>query len=211
MSIRVIVVDGQTLTRYALRRLVELHPDIEIVGESASVLDTAELVARLRPDVVTVDVALPDGNGMTLARELRDRYRSLGIVLLTSNGEDDLLFRALETGMSAFVSKTAPLVEIIAAIRHASVAAASFTAVGLAEALTRRRRVGDGLSLSPRELEVLRLLHEDMSVPAIAQTLYVSHSTAKTYVARLYEKLGASNRAQAIMTAMKLNLLAGKP
>jgi len=211
MSIRLMVVDGQTLTRYGLRCLVEHHPDIEIVGECSSVLATHELVTKLQPDVVTVDAAMPDGSGMTLARELRDRFASLGIVLLTSQGEDDVLFRALETGMSAFVPKTAPMVEVLAAIRHASVAASSFTATGLAEALARRRRATDGLSLSPRESEVLRLLHEDLSIPSIARTLYVSQSTAKTYVARLYEKLGASSRAQALMAALQLGLIQHRP
>jgi DNA-binding NarL/FixJ family response regulator len=211
MSIRLMVVDGQTLTRYALRRLVENHADIEIVGECASVLEAPALVSRLAPDVVTLDVAMPDGSGMTLARELRDRFGSLGIVLLTSHSEDDVLFRALDSGLSAFVPKTAPLVEILAAIRHASVAASSFTAAGLSEALARRRRVGDGLALSPRELEVLRLLHENMSIPAIARTLYVSQSTAKTYVARLYDKLDASSRAQALMTALHRGLIEHLP
>jgi DNA-binding NarL/FixJ family response regulator len=210
MSIRLVVVDGQTLIRYALRRLVEDHPDIEVVGECGSVAEAQALVDTARPDVVTVDAAMPDGSGMALARDLRDRFGSLGIVLLTSQGEDDVLFRALETGMSAFVPKTAPMNEVLAAIRHASVAASSFTATGLAAALARRRS-GDGLSLSPRELEVLRLLQEDLSIPAVARTLYVSQSTAKTYVARLYEKLGASSRAQALMTALQLGLIQHRP
>ena len=211
MSIRLMVVDGQTLTRYALRCLVETHADIEIVGECTSVRETPALVTRLAPDVVTLDATMPDGSGMTLARDLRDRFGSLGIVLLTSQCEDDVLFRALDSGLSAFVPKTAPLVEILAAIRHASVAASSFTAAGLSEALARRRRVGDGLALSPRELEVLRLLHENLSIPAIARALYVSQSTAKTYVARLYDKLDASSRAQALMTALHRGLIEHLP
>ncbi len=211
MSIRLVVVDGQTLIRYALRCLIEHHQDIEIVGECATVAEAPALVTKMRPDVLTVDVAMPDGNGMTLARELRDRFGSLGVVLLTSQGEDDVLFRALETGLSAFVPKTAPLVEIIAAIRHAAVAASSFTATGLAEALSRRRNATAAMSLSPRELEVLRLLHEGLSVPAIARTMYISQSTAKTYVARLYEKLGASSRVQALMTALHHGLIENRP
>jgi DNA-binding NarL/FixJ family response regulator len=210
MSIRLVVVDGQTLTRYGLRRLIEDHPDIEVVGECASVAEAPDLVTRARPQVVTVDAAMPDGSGMTLAHELRDRFGSLGIVLLTSQGEDDVLFRALETGVSAFVPKTAPLTEVLAAIRHASVAACSFTAAGLAGALA-RRRAGDGFSLSQRELQVLRLLHEDLSIPAIARNLYVSQSTAKTYVARLYEKLGACSRSQALMAALQLGLIQHRP
>jgi DNA-binding NarL/FixJ family response regulator len=207
--IRLVVVDGHTLTRYGLAGLVAAEPDIRIVGETALAADAARLIAAGQADVVTVDVTLPDGDGLRLARELRDRYPDLGIVLLTSNGEDDVLFRALETGVSAFVAKTAPASEVLAAIRHASVAARSFTASGLALAMSRRAVGGrrPGVALSPREQQVLSLLGEGMSVPAIARTMYLSQSTAKTYVARLYEKLGASNRAQALMTALRQGLI----
>jgi len=207
MSIRLVVIDGHTLIRYGMRCLVERHEDIEVLGESPTAAGAAQLVTELQPDVVTVDVALPDANGLALARELRDGFASLGIVVLTSYGEDDVLFRALETGVSAFVSKTAPIEEILSAIRHAAVAASSFTAAGLAGALARRRDASERLALSPREREVLRLLQDGLSIPAIARTMYVSQSTAKTYVARLYEKLGASSRAQALMTALQLGLI----
>lgn len=125
MPIRLAIVDGQTLIRYGLRELVAHHSDIEIVAECQSAGETLPMLAATHPDVVTVDVALPDGDGLRLARELRDIYASLGIVMLTSKHEDDILFRALETGVSAFVPKTAPLDEVLAAIRHAAVAAGS--------------------------------------------------------------------------------------
>jgi DNA-binding NarL/FixJ family response regulator len=157
--------------------------------------------------VVTVDVTLPDGDGLQLARELRGLYPDLGIVMLTSQHEDELLFRALESGLSAFVPKTAPLAEVLSAIRHAAVAASSFTASGLALAVARRRAMQDRLALSPREAQVLRLLHDGLSVPAIASQMFISVSTTKTYVARLYEKLGATNRAQALMAAMHHGLI----
>src|SRR5215467_9396067 len=139
MPIRLAIVDGHTLTRYGMRELIAQQPDIEIVAESGSATEAPIVVGRARPDVVTVDVALPDGNGLRLARDLRDRDADLGIVLLTSQEEDDVLFRALETGVSAFVAKSAPVEEVLAAIRHAAVAASSFTAAGLALALARRR------------------------------------------------------------------------
>jgi DNA-binding NarL/FixJ family response regulator len=201
------IVDGQTLVRYGLRELVAQHSDIEIVAECQSVTEAQAMVAAARPDVVTVDAVLPDGDGLRLAREFRDRYADLGIVVLTSQHEDDVLFRALENGASAFVAKTAPLAEVISAIRHAAVAASCFTAAGLAMAVARRRAMQDRLALSPRESEVLRLLHDGLSVPAIAVEMFISVSTAKTYVARLYEKLGAANRAQALMTAMHHGLI----
>ena len=107
MPIRLAVIDGHTLTRYGLRELVAQHPDIELVAECGSAADARRVLEAARPDVVTVEVGLPDGDGLRLARELRDRYANLGIVILASQGQDDVLFRALETGVSAFVGKTA--------------------------------------------------------------------------------------------------------
>ena len=207
MPIRLAVVDGHTLTRYGLRELVAQHPDIQLVAECGSAADAQRVLEAARPDVVTVELDLPDGDGLRLARELRDRCADLGIVILASQGQDDVLFRALETGVSAFVGKTAPVEEMLAAIRHAAVAASSFTASGLAVALARRQTARERLALSPRETEVLSLLGEGLSIPAIAMQMFISQSTAKTYVARLYEKLGAANRAQALMTATHYGLI----
>jgi DNA-binding NarL/FixJ family response regulator len=204
--IRLAIVDCQTLTRHGLRDLAAQNPDLEIVGECENAAEAPAMLAMAKPDVVTVDVSLPDADGLQLAREFRDLYANLGIVILTMENEDDILFRALEQGMSAFVPKTAPVDEILGAIRHAAVAAASFTASGLAMAVARRRTVPK-LLLSPREMEVLKLLHEGRSIPLIAQELYISVSTAKTYVSRLYEKLGAANRAQALMAALHHGLI----
>jgi DNA-binding NarL/FixJ family response regulator len=206
MPIRIVVVDGHTLTRYGFRELVAQQTDMEVLAECECAADAPETVAVFQPDVVTVDVSLPDGDGLQLARELRDRYPELGIVILTSKDQDDVLFRALETGVSAFVPKTAPMPELLGAIRHASVAALSFTAAGLARALSRRQAVRTQMALSTRESEVLELLHSGMSIPAIALRMYISPSTAKTYVSRLYEKLGAANRAQALMIAYRHGL-----
>jgi DNA-binding NarL/FixJ family response regulator len=207
VTIKIVVVGGHTLTRYGLAGLVAQQPDIEIVAETDSMTEAPRVIAIFRPDVVTVDIALPDAAGFLLARELRDRYPSLGIVVLTANGGDEVLFRSLENGVSAFVAKTASITEVLAAIRHAAVSATSFTAVGLALALARRTGGRDRSSLSPREREVLHLLGDGMSVPEIARSMFLSHSTAKTYVARLYVKLGASNRAQALMTGVRCGLM----
>lgn len=207
MHIRLAVVDGHTLIRYGLRELAEQHPEIEIVAECCSMADAWKAIHAVQPDVVTADITLPDGDGLHLARQLRDLRSDLGIVLLASWAEDDVMFRAMEAGVSAFVAKTAPLEELLAAIRHAAVAASSFTASGLAAALSRRRAAQDRSALSSREREVLHLLREGMSIPAIAVAMFISPSTAKTYVARLYKKLGAANRAQALMAAVQYGLI----
>ena len=207
MPIRTVVVDAHTLTRYGLSVLSAQHPDIEIVAETGSAADAPAVIARAAPNVVTIDIGLPDGDGLQLCRELRDRYATLGIVVLTASGQDDVLFRALDTGASAFVLKTAPVEEVLGAIRHAAVAATSFTATGLLDALSRRRAADSRFPLSPRERQVLSYLMDGLSTPAIARALFVSQSTAKTYVARLYDKLGANNRAQALMTALRHGLI----
>jgi DNA-binding NarL/FixJ family response regulator len=207
MAVRIAICEGHTLTRYGLGELVAREPDLEVAAECASAAAARSVVATEQPDVVTLGVLLPDGDGLTLAREFRGQYPDLGIVVLTALAEDEVLFRALEAGASAFVGKAAPVEEVLAAIRHASVAAASFTASGLAVALVRRNALRERLALSPRETEVLRLLCNGLSVHAIAERMFISQSTAKTHVARLYEKLGAANRAQALMTAVHYGLI----
>jgi DNA-binding NarL/FixJ family response regulator len=206
-GIRVVIVDGHTLTRFGLLGLVGEQADIEVVGDSGLGAEAVALVDSVKPDVVVLDTALPDVDGLLIARELRDRYDGLGIVLLTSNGEDDTMFRALEAGASAFVTKNAPIAELLAAIRHAAVAAGSFLASGLGQAFARKQLAAPRPVLSPREAQVLVLLGQGLSVAAVAGRMFVSHSTAKTYVARVYEKLGASNRAQALMAGVRMGLI----
>jgi DNA-binding NarL/FixJ family response regulator len=204
-TIRVLIVDGHPLVRWALTHIADSTPDLKTIGEAETATDALNLVFSLVPDVVTIDCSLPDGQGWQLVDDLRRRYPQLGIVILAASESDEMLFRALHSGASAYVSKMAPVQEVVGAVRHAAVAASSFSASGLAQAL-RREKQSERLTLSRREQQVLALLRDGHSVPQVAATLYVSLSTAKTYVARLYEKLGASNRAQALMAAVKLGL-----
>ncbi len=202
--IRLLVIDDHTLLRLGLTYTIATCPDISIVGEGRTAADARRLIIEQRPTVVTLDVRLGDGDGVELARELRVGYPGLGLVLL-ADGDDDLLFRAMESGLSGYVLKSAPSSEVVAAIRHARAAPTSFTASGVSAALAGRRSRPSLLSV--RERQVLGLLRDGATLPQIAVTLSVSESTVKTYVSRLYEKLGASNRAQALMTAVNRGLL----
>jgi DNA-binding NarL/FixJ family response regulator len=207
MSSRVLVVEGHPVTRWGLSRLIDEQEGLDLVGQTGVPEEAVKLASALHPDVVIIGLGQPDQNGWGLARHLRDRFDDLGIVLLAAADEDDVLLRAFETGVSAFVAKSAPLTELIAAVRHASVAASSFTAVGLAVALRRQREAATPSDhLSAREREVLDLLVDGESVPSLALRLQISPSTAKTYVARIYEKLGVRTRAEAVMAAVRLGL-----
>jgi DNA-binding NarL/FixJ family response regulator len=202
----VLLVDDHELIRQGLRRAFEGDGGFEIVGEASSVEEAEALLAAFRPDVVIFDVRLPDGSGLDAARKARQSHPDLGIVVLTMYAGDEQLFGALDAGASAFVPKDAPADEVVAAARHAAASPRTFTAADLAEAM-RRRMTPSGPQLSPREREVLGLLAEGLGVSQISRRLYISDSTTKTHISKLYEKLGAANRAQALMAALRLGLI----
>ncbi len=206
MSITVLIVDDHDLIRQGLRRAFERDGDFEIVGEAATVAEAHRLLSLVSPQVVILDVKLPDGSGVDVARAARAASPDLGIVMLTMYAGDEQLFAALEAGASAFVPKNAPSDDVVAAARHAAASPHAFTASDLADAM-KRRMSPTGPQLSPREREVLNLLAEGLGVAQISKQLYISESTTKTHISKLYDKLGAGNRAQALMTALRLGLL----
>lgn len=206
MTTRVLLVDDHELIRQGLRRAFERTDDLDVVGEAGSVAEALAQAEALDPHVVVLDVRLPDGSGLDAARSLRGQRPELGIVVLTMYAGDEQLFGALDAGASAFVPKDAPAEEVVAAARHAAISPRAFAAADLADAM-KRRLSPSGPQLSPREREVLGLLADGLGVAAISKQLYISESTTKTHISKLYEKLGAANRAQALMTALRLGLI----
>ena len=206
MSITVLIVDDHDLIRQGLRRSFERDGEFEIVGEASTAADASRLLSLVHTQVVILDVRLPDGSGVDVARRARAESPDLGIVMLTMYAGDEQLFEALDAGASAFVPKNAPAEDVVAAAKHAAASPHAFTASDLAEAM-KRRMSPTGPQLSPREREVLGLLAEGLGVAQISKQLYISESTTKTHISKLYEKLGAGNRAQALMTALRLGLL----
>lgn len=206
MGIRVLLVDDHALINEGLRRAFEATSDLEVVGDAASVAQALAMVRAQSPDVVVLDVNLGDGNGIELCKTLRLEHPSMGLVVLTMYDEDEHLFGALEAGASAFVLKSAPADEVAAAVRRAATNPAAFTANDLGGAM-RRRMQAPTVRLTPRENEILQLLAAGMSVAMVARELYISPSTAKTHMSKLYDKLDAANRTQAVMNAVRLGLL----
>jgi len=206
--ISVLLVDDHQLIREGLRRAFDRAGDLEVIGEAGSVGEAVNALERLSPDVLVTDVSLPDGDGIALAQRARAAAPELGIVVLTMHAGDERLFAAMDAGASAFVGKDAPAEEVVAAARHAAANPRAFTARDLGEAVQRRMHAPAGPRLSPREREVLELLVDGLAISQIARRLYISESTAKTHVANIYEKLGAGNRAQAVMAAVRLGLVA---
>jgi DNA-binding NarL/FixJ family response regulator len=201
-----VLVDDHELIRQGLRHAFEAQADFEVVGEASGVQEGGRIVSELQPDVVVLDVRLPDGSGLDLARALRAVNPNLGIVILTMYAGDEQLFGALDAGASAFVAKDAPADDVVAAARHAAATPTGFAAATLADAM-RRRMDPAGPRLSPREQQVLDLLADGLPISGIARRLFISESTAKTHISKLYEKLGAGNRAQVLMAALRHGLI----
>jgi DNA-binding NarL/FixJ family response regulator len=202
----VLLVDDHDLIRQGLRRAFERESDFTVVAEAASVAECLELATEHKPEVAVIDINLKDGSGLDAVVTLRKEYPEMGIVVLTMYDDDQHLFKAMEAGASAFVPKSVSTDQVLAAARHAASAPHAFSAADLVEAM-RRRMAPTGPRLSAREAELLELLSEGLSVSAVARRMYISESTVKTHMSKLYEKLGASNRAQALMSAIRLGLI----
>lgn len=205
-GIGVLLIDDHHLIREGLRRAFEADGGFTVVGEAGSAAAGLAQASARHPEVALVDVHLPDGSGIELTRQLRDRLPCCAIVVLTMYAGDEYLLAALEAGASAFVTKTISAQEVVAAARVAAADPLEFRATGLTTAL--RRRASTAISqLSQREQQVLELLAEGLRIEQIARQLYVSTSTTKTHIARVYDKLGAENRSQALLSAIRLGLI----
>ena len=206
MPIRVLLVDDHDLINQGLRRSFGGTDDLDVVSDASSAAEALALIRVHQPDVAVVDVNLGDGSGIDLCRELRALYPTMGLVVLTMSDGDDHLFGALEAGASAFVLKSAPADHVAAAVRRAASNPTSFTADDLGGAMRRRMQTPQ-VTLTVREGQILQLLAEGLSVEKVANQLFISPSTAKTHMSKLYEKLGAANRTQAVMAAVRLGLV----
>jgi DNA-binding NarL/FixJ family response regulator len=204
--ISVLLVDDHELVRTGLAGVFELEDDMTVVDQAGSVLEALAKYDQLHPDVVVADLQLQDGTGLDIVRSIRKVSNTTGLVVLTMHSGDDQIFAAMQAGASGFVGKDAPSSEVVKAARHAAVSPRSFVCTGLVGAMMRRSAT-ESTRLSEREHEVLLLLADGLGAAAIGDKLYLSESTAKSHIARIYQKLGATNRAQALVTAMRIGLL----
>jgi DNA-binding NarL/FixJ family response regulator len=209
-DVQVLVVDDHELIRQGLVGAFGREPGMTVVGSAATVGAALEAYHEHHPQVVVTDLQLPDGTGLDIIRAIRKDNQQAGLVVVTMHSGDEQIFAAMEAGASAFVGKDAPSAEVVKAARHAVVSPRSFLCAGLVGAMMRRSSA-ESTRLSDREHQVLMLLADGLGAGGIAQKLYLSESTAKSHIARIYQKLGANNRAQALVTAMRIGLLSSLP
>ena len=199
--IRVALVDDHDLIRDGLRRNLERDPEIDIVAEAASYVEARVVLTRTRPDIAVIDIRLGDGNGIDLCRELTADGSRTSVVILSMYADESRIDAARKAGASAFVGKDAPAGELTSTIHAVRAGEQRFPHINTLNA------DDDRVQLTPRESEVLGLLADGLGVAQISKRLFISESTTKTHVAKIYTKLGATNRAQALMTAIKEGLI----
>jgi DNA-binding NarL/FixJ family response regulator len=209
VSVRLVIADDEAMIRAGLRLILDAEDDVEVVGEAEDGEAAIALAARLRPDVLLMDIRMPRLDGIAAAERMVEADTPTRVLLLTTFDDNDYLFRALRAGTSGFMLKSAPPEELVRAIH--TVAAGDAL---LAPAVTRRviaefahrRSLGappprELAELTPREREVLVLLARGLSNAEIAGRLVVSDETVKTHVARVLMKLRLRDRVQAVVFA----------
>ncbi|MFN8110364.1 MAG: response regulator transcription factor [Thermoleophilia bacterium] len=214
---RVVVADDQRLLRAGFRVIIDDEPDMRVVGEAADGLSAVDVVTRLRPDVVLMDIRMPELDGLgAAARILGDTTLPTAVVMLTTFDRDDYVYEALRVGAAGFLLKDAPADRLLDAVRVAAAGDAL-----LEPSITRRlierfagaaRPPADGVperlrALTPREVEVLRLIARGLSNAEIAAEMVLGENTVKTHVARVLGKLGLRDRVQAVVLAYETGLV----
>lgn len=205
----VLVADDHPVFRDGLIRALRTRPEFDVVGEAADGREALASIRELKPDVALLDVKMPGLDGAAIAGALRRDGEPTRVVLISAHAPSELVYRAIAVGAAAFLSKEAgreEICETVAAVARGETRLTPEIQTELVRQI-QMRAVEDRPALSPREREVLTLIADGLSAPGIAKQLYLSPATVKTHLQSLYEKLGVSDRAAAVATAMRLGML----
>jgi DNA-binding NarL/FixJ family response regulator len=215
MTVRVLIADDQHLVRTGLQVILNTEPDIDVVGQASTGLEAVSMAHELRPDVVLMDIRMPELDGIEATRQIttHNNNPSTRVLVLTTFDVDEYVFEALRAGASGFLLKDVPAAQLVTGVR--------MTAAGealLSPSITRRLIEQFAAAppaappaalddLTPRELEVFRLLAKGMSNAEIAAQLFIGDATVKTHVTRLLMKLDLRDRVQAVVLAYETGIV----
>jgi DNA-binding NarL/FixJ family response regulator len=207
--IRVAFVEDHEMVARSLAGVLAAETDMEVLDRARGVHEAIALANEHRPDVLVMDFRLPDGDGVEGTRRVREASPTTNVVMLTASSTTSIVLDALDAGACGFVSKEAPIEDLIAAVRAAALGEAHFS-VGVLERIVGSRRTGEsaaGADLSAREVEVLQLVADGLSTQEIADRLFLSHHTVRNHVRNILGKLGAHSKVEAVVLGTRAGLI----
>jgi DNA-binding NarL/FixJ family response regulator len=208
--VKILIIDDHILFREGLISLVSRQPDMSVIGEGGSVQEAVELSRKLQPEMILMDFSLPDGTGLDAAEVILRERPETQIIFLTIHDDDERLFSAIRLGAKGFLMKNIPVVRLLAALRGVQRGEAALSREMTARLMDAFAQMNPPATpqpetpfsgLTPRELEVLRELATDASNREIADRLFISENTVRNHVHNILEKLGISNRREAVTLA----------
>jgi DNA-binding NarL/FixJ family response regulator len=209
VTFRVVVADDHTLVRQSVSKAVRGEPGVEVVAEVADGGAALRAVERLQPELLVLDIAMPGGDGLTIAEQVRRERPGVRIMFLSMHDDDESLQRAIQLGAAGFVSKSASIEELLEAIRAVR-DGRSYLSSNVASRvmdLAAGRSSSTSVGLTTREREILELLTSGHRPADIAATLFLSVKTVKNHLTNVYQKLGVETGAQAVAEAYRLGLV----
>ena len=211
-SVAILLVDDHEVVRMGLRTLLDKREGFTVVGEAGTVADAVSAARQSRPDVIVMDIRLPDGNGVEACREIRGELPDTKVIMLTSYAQDEMLFAAIRAGATGYVLKQVGSDDLVKAIRGAARGEAALDPALMQRVFTevreaiRSKDASAFSSLTEQEIRVLSLVAEGKTNRDIAKSLFLGEGTVRNYVSSLLSKLQLSNRAEAAAFAVEHNL-----
>jgi len=206
--IRVFLLDDHEIVRRGVRELLEAEEDIEVVGEAGTAQSALARIPALRPDVAVLDVRLPDGNGVSVCRDIRSKMPEVACLMLTSFGDDEALFDAIMAGAAGYVLKQIRGTDLVGAVRSIASGASLLDPEAASRVMRRMRDQAakkDPLAgLTPQERRILELIGEGLTNRQIGEQMFLAEKTVKNYVSALFAKLGMERRTQAAAYAVRV-------
>jgi DNA-binding NarL/FixJ family response regulator len=206
VTIRLMIADDHLIVRAGLRAMLGAEPDVDVVGEATTGAQAIDLADRLRPDLVLMDLRMPEVDGVAATVRIRERHPSVHVLVLTTYDTDADILKAIEAGATGYLLKDATRDELVRAVRAAA-SGASVLAPAVASRLMDRLRAPEQDALSAREIEILEHVARGRTNKEIAATLFISEATVKTHLLHIFAKLDVQDRTRAVTVALDRGIL----